>query len=185
VNRATAAIGIVVGGGLSKVASKCASHATAKLSRLIGEAFEKRSDAWRESLIQAVGKLSMKPGATPQDVRRFSQKIEALQDHIRNTQAFPNVRLKVSAAERKRITRQYRSRAIETAKKIYGRDPAALKVVLDRIRLYDVDHVVDLVVGGSNTFDNLKFLRASDNRGLGASLQQIMKKASPNLHSEL
>jgi hypothetical protein len=82
----------------------------------------------------------------------------------------------VSKAERRKVTDQYRVDLKKRVETFYKNNPEAKKNALDKLRKSDIDHKIDLQLGGENKLQNLRVLDQSVNRSVGSQIQKQIPK---------
>jgi filamentous hemagglutinin family protein len=117
--------------------------------------------------------LSFKEGMNKRD---FDRKISALQAAAKKGSLVSDVSQGVSAQERKGATRSYRKALEKRIESFYKDNPEAKVSALEKLKKMDIDHTIDLQLGGKNTPDNLKALDGVVNRSLGSQIQKQLPK---------
>lgn len=113
--------------------------------------------------------------------RDLNRKIGAYQNHIKQHGGLYKVDNYVRPSSKN--TNEYRQRALKMAEKLYGRDPQALASLKATIAKKQVDHIIDLQFGGSDTSRNMRFCDARVNGSLGSQMSWAMRKGGNNIGS--
>ncbi len=106
------------------------------------------------------------------DLRAFNRKAEALRRNIAEGTAVSNVPHGVSDAARRSVTRQYRRDLVRRIDSFYANNAAARESALAKLRASDIDHILDLQLGGRNARGNLKTLESFTNQRLGSQITE-------------
>jgi 5-methylcytosine-specific restriction endonuclease McrA len=117
--------------------------------------------------------LKFKEGMNQRD---FDRKIKVLQSSAKNGKLYSNVPHKVSPQDRRKLTREYRRDAVNRINSLYKNNPQAQQNALTRLRKSDIDHIIDLQLGGKNIRSNLKSLDAKTNQNLGGQISRQLPK---------
>jgi len=72
-------------------------------------------------------------------------------------------------------SRKYRKDLKKRIESIYKNNPEAKRRALEKLEKSDIDHKLDLQLGGSNTRANVNSLDKSVNRSYGKQLDNILK----------
>ncbi|MFI0416534.1 MAG: hypothetical protein ACH255_20640, partial [Candidatus Thiodiazotropha sp.] len=99
--------------------------------------------------------------------KEFNRKVNRLEKAIDDGRVSSNIPHNVTDAERRALTRQYRKDLTKRINSIYKGNPASRENALRRLRDSDIDHIVDLQLGGQNVRSNLKTLDSRVNQELG------------------
>ncbi len=115
--------------------------------------------------------IKYKDGMNKKD---FDRKVTGLQKGVQDGKFESIVPTKISDAERRKITRDYRKTVIEKVNGIYKDNPEAKSNALSRLKQSDIDHTIDLQLGGQNNMSNLRALDKIVNRSVGTQVQKQM-----------
>lgn len=151
----------------------------AKLAKVVKQekVVEKVALKQKKVLMDLLKSIKPPPNASKEVLRAFYKKIQALTLRLEETAGkVPLTKTVVSKAERAALTRAYRKQMEDTIKKTYGHNPVFAEKLLQRLKTMDVDHILDLCLGGENSFKNLQLLNASINRSFGSQMQHALKK---------
>lgn len=100
----------------------------------------------------------------------FGRKVSQLRRKIDAGEAVANRPHGVSDSARRAVTRKYRRDVVARIKRLYKNNPVARENALRRLRASDIDHVLDLQLGGANARRNLSALHSETNQGLGRQI---------------
>ena len=123
-----------------------------------------------------INKLKNKDNWTAEQIKQANIKKQNLQKAAEDGKLIINSKHGVTTAERKAITTKYRKDLKARINSLYINNPTAKQNALDKLEKSDIDHMIDLQLGGENTRENLKALDASVNRSYGKQLDNILKE---------
>ena len=111
------------------------------------------------------------------NLRDFERKIR----HLKKAADEGRLKTVSEQANRRGTTYQYRKKMEEKINVLYKKDEKAKNTLLERLQKQtDIDHKVDLQLGGSDVTKNLKSLDRTVNRSLGSQIQKQLPK-EPNV----
>ncbi len=102
--------------------------------------------------------------------KEFDRKTNRLQTLAEKGRLNSNIPHGVTDAERRALTRQYRSGLEDRINRRWANDPVKRDNALARLRNSDIDHIQDLQLGGTNTRSNLKTLDSQVNQAMGREI---------------
>ena len=140
------------------------THGRKATAKALGEAFEAEEVSVR---------LQFKEGM---DKRDYARKIESLKTAEQKGSLFSTTPHGVSDAERRALTRVYRTQAVKRIDRMFADNPAAKFNALERLKRSDIDHMVDLQLGGLNTTKNLRAMESFTNQDLGRQVARQLPK---------
>lgn len=110
------------------------------------------------------------------DLREFRRHANRLQRAVDEGRAFSNLPHGVSSAERYRLTRSFRDKLEKRIGQFFASNELARSSALRRLRASDIDHVLDLQLGGGNVRRNLAALDAYTNRVIGNQISRQLPR---------
>jgi len=122
-----------------------------------------------------LAKLKNKADWSPEQIAAAERKKANILSGIKNGEVKVKSPHGVTKAERQAITSKYRKDLVKRINSIYANNPTAKQNALRKLRNSDIDHMIDLQLGGKNTVSNLKALDISVNRSYGKQLDNIIK----------
>jgi len=106
----------------------------------------------------------------------FQRKVNAIQRNIDQGRAVSNIPHGVSDAARRQLTQQYRRQLVNRIKSLYKNNPTAMRNALNKLKNSDIDHILDLQLGGGNVRSNLKTLESFTNQDLGRQISRQLPR---------
>jgi len=113
------------------------------------------------------------------NAKEFARKVNRLAAAVKRGDATSSRPVTVSKAARRALTRAYRNDVTKRIESFYQNKPESMQRALDRLRASDIDHILDLQLGGRNVRGNLKTLHSETNQGLGRQIQPQIPVGDP------
>ncbi len=167
--------------------------ATSSLAGRAGQAFNLGSKVSKAGSGQTQSKVKVKALEAedvvlefkePMNRRDYARKVNTLSNSSKSGDLFSSTPHGISDADRRALTRTYRKQAVKRIERIFVDNPQAKSNALERLKRSDIDHMVDLQLGGSNTMGNLRAMDSFTNQDLGRQIARQLpkgKKVSINI----
>ena len=97
---------------------------------------------------------------------------------VNSTPALLTPLLTPSDAERRALTKKYRSELTDRIESFYANNPTSWENALNQLRNSDIDHIRDLQLGGQNVRSNLKSLDSRVNQALGGQISRQLPRGT-------
>ena len=117
--------------------------------------------------------------------KAFDKKLMNLQNAAKEGNLQASVPHGVSKSERSSVTKSYRKALEKRINEMYKNNESARENALSKLRNSDIDHIIDLQLGGSNSSSNLRSLDSFTNQDLGRQIAQQLKDKNGNIISDI